>query len=649
MEKILLRCRHIFGYAMLFLLLMPAASARAQDGTTVTGVVVDENNLPVVGASVLVKNTVNGVSTGVDGSYTISLDDAASVLVFSFLGYTPQEVAVANRTRIDIQLLPDSKQVEEVVVVGYGVQKKESVVGAISTVDVANLKVSNAQLSTNLAGQLAGIVSMSRSGEPGKNSAADFYIRGVSSFQGSSSPLVLVDGIERDLDLVDTDDIASFSILKDASASAVYGVRGANGVILITTKKGMVGRPEVKVRAEFGVTQPTQMPEFVNSEQWAQMYNDASGTKRYTPEEIEMYRNGTDSDLYPNVNWIDELYRKMAYNQRVNASITGGGEVARYYISGSFYNESSIFRNAGNRYDYDSSINYNKFNFRANIDLNLTKTTVVNLNLANIYEKSFSPGAATGDIWGYTFMTSPNAFPKEYSDGTISAPSAATGFNPWNLLVHSGYREQFWNSAQSLVGITQDLNMVTEGLTANIKFSWDAWNSQIQRRYKEPQQFHATGRDEFGNLIYGSAIYQGSESLAYSHGSASTVTTYLEGSLNYNRVFADKHRVGGDVPLQPQDPSPHVRFVGSQSGKCHECHHVAALQEPGYRRPSDLCLPRQVHGRVQHGLQRFGELCQRPPFRLLPGRVGRMDDLRGALLELAPKCGQYLQDPRIVR
>lgn len=544
MEKILLKCRHILGYAMLFLLLMPAASARAQDGTTVTGVVVDENNLPVVGASVLVKNTVNGVSTGVDGSYTISLDDAASVLVFSFLGYTPQEVAVANRTRIDIQLLPDSKQVEEVVVVGYGVQKKESVVGAISTVDVTNLKVSNAQLSTNLAGQLAGIVSMSRSGEPGKNSAADFYIRGVSSFQGSSSPLVLVDGIERDLDLVDTDDIASFSILKDASASAVYGVRGANGVILITTKKGMVGRPEVKVRAEFGVTQPTQMPEFVNSEQWARMYNEASGTNRYTPEEIAMYRDGTDPDLYPNVNWIDELYRKMAYNQRVNASITGGGEVARYYISGSFYNESSIFRNAGNRYDYDSSINYNKFNFRANIDLNLTKTTVVNLNLANIYEKSFSPGAATGDIWGYTFMTSPNAFPKEYSDGTISAPSAATGFNPWNLLVHSGYREQFWNSAQSLVGITQDLNMVTEGLTANIKFSWDAWNSQIQRRYKEPQQFHATGRDEFGNLIYGSAIYQGSESLTYSHGSASTVTTYLEGSLNYNRVFANDHRVG---------------------------------------------------------------------------------------------------------
>ena len=544
MEKSFLKCRHIIGYALLFLLLIPSSFARAQDGTTVTGVVVDENNLPVVGASVLVKNTVNGVSTGIDGSYSITLDEVGSVLVFSFLGYTPQEVVVGNRTQINIQLVPDSQEVEEVVVVGYGVQKKESVVGAFSTVDVGNLKVSNAQLSTNLAGQLAGIVSMSRSGEPGKNSAADFYIRGVSSFQGSSTPLVLVDGVERDLDLVDTDDIASFSILKDASASAVYGVRGANGVILITTKKGSVGRPEVKVRAEAGVTMPTKMPEFVNSEQWARMYNEASGTNRYTADDLAMYRNGTDPDLYPNVNWIDELYRNVAYNQRVNASITGGGEVARYYISGSFYNESSIFRNAGNLYDYDSSINYNKFNFRANIDLNLTKTTVVNLNLANIYEKSFSPGAATGDIWSYTFATSPNAFPKQYSDGTISAPSAPTGYNPWNLLVHSGYREQFWNSAQSLVGITQDLSMVTEGLTANVKFSWDAWNSQIQRRYKEPQQFHATGRDENGNLIYGSAIYQGSESLAYSHGSASTVTTYLEGSLNYNHVFADSHRVG---------------------------------------------------------------------------------------------------------
>ena len=544
MNKFYSRLRHLACFALLCLMLLPPSIVRGQGRVTVTGTVVDENNLPVIGANVLAKNTVNGVITDVEGKYTISLDGAGGVLVFSFLGYDTKEVAVANRTTIDIQLLPSSESVEEVVVVGYGTQKKASVVGAISTVDVANLKFPSSNLSTNLAGNLAGVISMTRSGEPGKNGAADFYIRGISSFQGTVTPLVLVDGVERDIDLVDTDDIESFSILKDASASAVYGVRGANGVILITTKKGNVGRPEIKVRAEAGITQPTVMPSFVNSEQWARMYNEASGTQRYSADEIALYKNGADRDLYPNVDWIDELYRDMAFNQRVNASVMGGGEVARYYISGSFYNESSIFRNAGNRYDYDSSINYNKFNFRANVDVNLTKTTVLNANLANIYEKSFGPGSGTGDIWGYTFMTSPNAFPKEYSDGTISAPSQATGFNPWNLLAHSGYREQFWNSAQSLIGITQNLDMVTSGLSANLKFSWDAWNTQLQTRTKTPQQFHATGRDEEGNLIYGAPIYTGDESLTYAHSAASTITTYLEGSVNYSRVFADAHRLG---------------------------------------------------------------------------------------------------------
>jgi len=516
----------------------------AQNRITVKGVVTDENDEPLVGVNILAKNTVIGATTDIDGNYSIELDGSGNVLVFYFLGYTTQEEVVGNRIVINVKMTPDSEVVEETVVVGYGTQKKASVVGAISSVDMSNLKMPGSQLSTNLAGQLAGVISMTRTGEPGKNGAADFYIRGVSSFQGTVTPLVLVDGVERDLDLVDTDDIESFSILKDASASAVYGVRGANGVILITTKKGNIGRPEIKVRAEAGITSPTVMPEFVNSEQWALMYNEATGSTHYSPEAIAKYRDGSDPDLYPNVNWIDALYRNLASNQRVNASVTGGGDVARYYISGSFYNESSIFRNAGNVYDYDSSINYNKFNFRANVDVNLTKSTVLNVNLANIYEKSFGPGRATGDIWSYAFSTSPNAFPTEYSDGTIAAPSQATGFNPWNLLVHSGYREQFWNSAQSLIGLTQDFGMLTEGLKANIKFSWDAWNTQLQTRTKDPQQFHATGRDEDGNLIFGSPIYTGSESLAFGQSAASSITTYLEASLNYERVFGGDHRVG---------------------------------------------------------------------------------------------------------
>ena len=209
---------------------------------TITGTVTaSDNNEPVIGASVWLKNSSIGAITDIDGKYSITVEGIGGVLEISYMGYKKQEVAIADQKVINIVLSPDTEVLDEVVVVGYGSQKKESVVGAISTLDIKKLKVPGASISNVLAGQLSGVVAMSRSGEPGKSSSADFYIRGVSSFKGTSTPLVLVDGIERDLDLVDTDDIATFSILKDASASAVYGVRGANGVILITTKKGEVG------------------------------------------------------------------------------------------------------------------------------------------------------------------------------------------------------------------------------------------------------------------------------------------------------------------------------------------------------------------------------------------------------------------------
>lgn len=547
------------GLAMLLLYaaLIPT-DAYAQSGKlTITGTVIDEAGDPMIGAGVLLKNTVIGVVTDLDGNYTITVDAAGGggILVFSSLGYNDQEIAVNGRTEINVQMELFSNELEEVVVVGYGTQKRESVVGSIATVDAANLKVPSAQLSTGLAGQLAGVVAVQKTGQPG-SSSADFYIRGVSSFQGTVTPLVLVDGVERDLDLVDTDDIASFSILKDASASAVYGVRGANGVILITTKKGDVGRPKVNIREETGITQPLIMPRFVNSEQFATMYNWAynsvNGKNYYSDEDIAMYQAAVqglptaDNDLYPNVDWMKTMYRPAASNERVNVSVSGGTEVVKYFISGSYFTESSIFRNAGNVYDYDSSISYDKFNFRANVDINLTESTVLSLNLANIYETRVSPGTSSGNIWSWAFSTSPNAVPYEYSDGTISRPSG-TNENPWNLLVHTGYYESFTNSAQSVIGITQDFGKLFEplqGLTANLKFSWDAWNYQSQGRTKTPRQYHAQGRDEEGNLIFGDPIVEGSSSLSYSAGGSSSMNTYLEGSLNYNRVLNRVHRVG---------------------------------------------------------------------------------------------------------
>ena len=538
----------INGKEVVFKVSSPVSVAQQQKKRTITGIIVDsETKEPIIGASVWLKNSSAGAVTNLDGKYSITVEGVGGVLEFTYVGMKKQEIVIGDQKVINVVLAPDTEVLDEV----------ESVVGAISTLDISHLKVPGSSISNVLAGQLSGVVAVTRSGEPGKNSAADFYIRGVSSFKGTSTPLVLVDGIERDLDLVDTDDIASFSILKDASASAVYGVRGANGVILITTKKGKEGKPSINVRTEFGFTSPTKRPEMVNSAEWAELYNEAFQTQYYSPEDIRRYRENSDPDLFPNVNWFDTLFDDMAESERVNLNISGGGDIVRYYVAGSFYNENSIYKNAGNIYGYNSSLRYNKFNFRANIDLNVTPSTVLNLNLANIYEKSFGPGYGDDDksIWSYTFMTSPNAFPSEYSDGVISGPSTDSGANPWNMLAHSGYREQFWNSAQSLIGITQDIGKLWEplqGLTANIKFSWDAWNTTLQRRSKSVTWYHARGRNADGSLRYDDnnedgiwdPVHQGDEQLSYAIGRDGTMTRYLEGSLNYNRLFNEKHRVG---------------------------------------------------------------------------------------------------------
>ncbi|MCL3781837.1 SusC/RagA family TonB-linked outer membrane protein [Prolixibacteraceae bacterium JC049] len=526
---------------------VPPLPTKQQEKETILlqGKVADKDGNPIPGVNVMVKGTTNGTTTNPDGSYKLNVPVGAETIVFSFIGMKTQEVPFDDKARINVVLRDDAKGLDEIMVVGYGTQRKASIVGSISTIDVAKLPVRGASISNTLAGQLSGIVAMTRSGEPGKNSAAEFYIRGISSFTGSTKPLVLVDGIERDLDLVDTEDIQSFSVLKDASASAVYGVRGANGVIIIKTRSGSKGKPQIKVRSEAGITSPTRMPNLANSFQFAEMYNEASGSNYYTDDVLEKYRLGTDTDLYPNVDWIKELYKSNATNKRINMNVSGGGKIANYYVSGSFYTENSIFKDAGDIYDYNSSIKYDRYNFRANVDFNLTQSTVLNVNMSNIYEKSFGPGSDKNSIWSYTFATSPNAFPLEYSDGTISAPSTSSGYNPWNLLVHSGYREQFWNSAQSLIGINQDLKGITKGLKANIKFSWDAFNTTLQTRSKEPKQFHATGRDDENNLIFGNPIYEGSETLSYKKESQGSITTYLEASLTYNRLFNEVHRVGG--------------------------------------------------------------------------------------------------------
>ena len=256
---------------------VPVTQNAQQKKRIIKGSVIDaETKEPIIGANVWVKETTIGAVTDVNGNYSLSVNANVGLVVASYLGYKDMEVMAGDKTEIQFKLIPDAEALEEVMVIAYGSQKKESVIGAISSVDIAKLKVPTSNISNNLAGQLAGIVAVTRSGEPG--SGSEFYIRGISTFGANKNPLVLVDGIERSLDLVDPEDIASFSILKDATATAVYGVRGANGVILISTRKGADGAPRINVKAEMGILGPSKMPKMANSAQFAEMYNEASGS-----------------------------------------------------------------------------------------------------------------------------------------------------------------------------------------------------------------------------------------------------------------------------------------------------------------------------------------------------------------------------------
>ena len=516
----------------------PRAEAAQQASQTrhIAGRVIDaETKEPIIGATVWVKDSALGTNTNVDGAFDYTFTGHYAYIAVSYIGYQTQEFPVTNLPKV-IELSAGN-ELDEVVVVGYGTQKKASVVGSIASVSVNDIRMPTAKISNNLAGQLAGVISVQRSGEPGASST--FWIRGISTFGSSTTPLVLVDGIERDLDLVDIEDIKDFSILKDAAATAIYGVRGANGVILITTREGIVGKPQINIRFEAGMVQPTKVPDMLDAVQFAELWNAAAGSEVYTPEVIQKYRDGSDPDLYPNVDWVDYLYKDLSFNERVNVNVTGGGSTAKYYISGGFYNEDGLFAR-DNMKEYNTSVFYRKFNFRSNVEVQLHKYTKLNVNLATTFERKNEPGTAASTIWDYAVKSTPNVFPAVYSNGLLPGPGANNGENPYVLLTQTGYREKFYNTAQSLFSLTQDLgDWVTKGLTVTVKGSFDAKNYNHLARTKTPPQYMASGRDEFGDLILQQTVV-GTDNLTYAESHSGYRSVYLEASVNWARSFG-KH------------------------------------------------------------------------------------------------------------
>ncbi len=535
----------VAGCAVFVCALLAASSAFAQD-RNVTGVILDETDTGIAGAYVVVKGETRGAMTDDQGRFNISVSPS-DVLVASFLGYMDEEVTVGNQTNLTIKLIPQANELEEVVKVAYGTQRKASVIGSISTVDMTTLAQSQGNLSTSLAGKLAGVVAIQKTGEPG--ASADFWIRGVSTFGANSTPLILVDGVERSMDMVDTEDIASLSILKDASATALYGVRGANGIVLITTRRGAESKPQINIKVETGVTSPVRLPEMASTGEFIDflnnMYVNSGQQAIFSDFDKEMFLSGSDPDLYPSVDWVNEVFKNQAMTTKANVSVTGGTKSVRYYVGGSYYLEDGILNTAAND-RYDAQMSYQKFNFRTNVDINLTKSTVLGMNLSTQFTVKNSPAAGLDALLQQTMIMTPTAIPLKYSDGTLAAIKGAS--NPYNLLNEKGYSNASSNVAQSTVSLTQDFSdFVTEGLTARIAFSFDATNTNTLNRNISPKTYRAIGRDEATKALQYEVIddYAGYITLGTAHSGKRYIN--FEGSINYERQFAYAHRVSAMV------------------------------------------------------------------------------------------------------
>src|SRR5690606_9789551 len=342
-------------------------------------------------------------------------------LIFSFIGFETQ-VLTATSTTLNVKLMPSAESLEDVVVVGYGTQKKINVTGSVSSVNMADMRTSVPNLSNALAGKVAGIVSVQSSGEPGYDNSV-FTIRGIGTFTGNVSPLIIVDGVQRDdvnstyggaFNNIDPENIASISLLKDASSTAMYGAKGANGVLIITTKRGIAGKPKISMKVESGMTGFTQTPKMLDGVKYMQLLNEARTnmglTPNYSEELIQKTISGLDPYRYPNVNWIDEVYKDYSSLTNANLNINGGSEAVRYYVAASFYNQGGPYK-VSDMNGFNPNLNFKRYDFKSNIDVNVTKSTLLQLNLGAMLVDARYPGISSQKLWYLSFATTPIAFP----------------------------------------------------------------------------------------------------------------------------------------------------------------------------------------------------------------------------------------------
>ena len=529
----------------------------------VTGVVKDATGETVIGASVVEKGTTNGVITDFDGVFKLTVNENA-VLQISYIGYQTQEVKVAGKTTLDITLREDTEMLEEVVVVGYGAQKKESVIGAISQVTSKDLlSTPSANISQAISGKITGVITSQTSGAPGADDA-QIYIRGRATFAGDAQPLVLVDGVERSFSQIAPDDIETISVLKDASATAVYGVRGANGVMLITTKRGKEQKPVVSLTANWQIQSPTRKDTYLDSYQSVMLLEEALANdglpSQFSADDIEMYRrsvagelSGRDAMLYPNVDWYDQVLSNTAPAQRYNVSVTGGTKRMRYYASGEFYDQKSIVKNLSNdQFGNTSSPGFRRYSFRANTDFFLTTDLTFSVNFGTRFEERRGPNTNDSapnysEIFyelnhtpGWLFPVS-YSIPNGESTRTLYAGTSQYQNNIVARLTEAGYYKSTNVVNETNFIVDYKMDWLTEGLSVKGMLSFDYENLHRNNYTRNFATYELNDDTNYESLT---AYNKFNTDTELTHGSefTSIYKLYMEAQVNYARKFG-KHDV----------------------------------------------------------------------------------------------------------
>ena len=563
----------LLRWLSVFLMLLAGQTLWAQQ-RQVTGIVKDQTGEPIIGASVLEKGSTNGVITDLDGNFKLTVSNAVkAVLQISYVGYKTQEISVNGKTLLEVVLKEDTELLDEVVVVGYGAQKKESVVGAISQVSSKELLASPAaNVSQAIAGKIPGVITTQTSGAPGQDDTK-INIRGRATFAGDGSPLILVDGVERTFSQIAPDDIETISVLKDASATAVYGVRGANGVMLITTKRGRDQKPEVNLTANWQIQSPTRSDTYLDSYQSVVLLEEALKNdglpSQFSANDIEMYRksaagelSGLDAMLYPNVDWYDEVLKKSAPAQRYNVSVRGGTKRMRYYASAELYDQKGLIKELSqDMYGNSSSPSYRRYAFRANMDLFLTKDLTFSVNFGTRFEERRGSNTGESSTFSQTFYEMNHTpgwlFPVSYevqngeSTKTLYGGSSQYQSNIVAALAKGGYYRATNTINETNFVLDYKMDWLTKGLSAKGMVSFD-YDSYYKKMFKADfATYELNDRDNYESMDAYNQFNSDGE-LAYSKENSTTYKLYMEAQVNYARQFG-KHDVTAMVLYNQND------------------------------------------------------------------------------------------------